>query len=280
MSFWKNLVISAALAFASPAFADGVDPIYDQDGTYLGDVEIVGDVVDRRGKEFARLDIPSLRLTLYVDPRAVYVTLDPNNPIIRNQTPFSGYWIGWDPEPSGDWRRCDYGSYPDHTGQNFDLYGDLTWTNLSYSHQDDLVFAIDIGYCGDQIVPWVTNVGHSTGGGPDPVMDPWDLGHVRNLCGNAPDWQERVEACSRVIGHPESTVDDVTWGLWSRAYVRCGHGVPDAEIVADLMSAVWLDPYTWQEYFRNAGGYAGPLDGRVSYELYDAVGRYVTGGCR
>ncbi len=281
MSFLRNLAVAVVLACAGPAMADGVNPLYDMDGNYIGDVEIVGDVVDQTGTEYARLDVRSLRLTLYVDPDAVYVMLDPNNPIIRGQTPFSGFWIGWDPDPSGQWRRCDYGVYPDHTGRDHQLYGDLTWTNLRYSDHEDLVFAVDLGFCGDQITSWATNyagaadTGHGAAG-----MDPWDLDHVRDVCGNASDLQERAVGCSRVIAHPEATVDDVTWGLWSRAYVRCGQSVPDTEIVADLMTAVRLDPYTWQEYFRNAGGYAGPLDGQISYELYEAVGRYVTGGCQ
>lgn len=280
MGILKTIALAFGVALAAPAFADGVDPLYDQDGNYIADVEIVGDVFDRNGTEYARLDIRPLRLTLYVDPDAVYVLLDPNNHIIRNQTPFSGYWIGWDPDPDGTWRRCDYGSTPDHAGRNHQLYGDLIWTNLSYSDNEGLVFAVDLGFCGDQVVPWATNVSHQTNGGPGPVYDPWDLNTVRDICGNASDLQERAVGCSRVIGHPEAPLGDVTWALWSRAYVRCGQSVvPDTAIIADLMTAVRLEPYTWQEYFRDVAGYAGPLDGRITYELYEAVGSYVANGC-
>jgi hypothetical protein len=283
ISKFRAVATAVVLSLTGPALADGVDPLYDQNGNYIGDVEIVGDVFNQSGVEFARLDIPSMRMTLYVDPEAVYVTLTQDNPIIQQQTPFYGYWIGWDPDPSGLWSACDYDTYPDHTGRQYRLYGDLVWTNLSLSNNWDLEFAIDIGHCGGPVVPWVTNQQYQYNAPPPPPnnpasYDPWDLNVLRDICGNDPDLTARAMGCTRIIAHPESSIDDVTSGYWTRAYVRCG-SVPDPEIIADLMSAVWLDPYTWQEYFRDVSGYRGPIDGQISYELVQSVNRYVVGGC-
>ncbi len=208
-----------------------------------------------------------------------------DNPIIQQQTPFYGYWIGYDPDPSGKWAPCDLDTYPDHTGRQHRLYGDLVWTNLSLSNDYDLEFAIDIGHCGGPVVLWVTNQTYQYNAPPPPpppsgpMFDPWDFNTVVDICGNDPNSTARALGCTRVIGHPEATLEDVTWAYWSRAYVRCG-STPEPEIVADLMSAVWLDPYTWQEYFRGAGGYRGPIDGQITYELVEAVNTYVAGGCR
>lgn len=169
-----GLLVLALPVFAAPALADGIDPLFDANANFIGEVEIIGDVVGTNGTTYARLDIRSLGLSLYVDPDAVYVLLEETNPIIRDQISFGGYWIGRAPQPSGPWSECDFDSFPDETGQQFRSFGDLLWTNLSYSRDNDLVFAIDLGRCGELPVRWVTNKqrvisdGSGSGGGEAP----------------------------------------------------------------------------------------------------------------
>ncbi len=161
----KPVLAAAMIAVATMAPADGIDPLYDNDGTYIGDVEIIDDVVGTNGVTYARLDIPALSLSLYVDPDAIYVMLTKDNPIINDQIPFGGYWIGRRPASSGLWSQCDFDSFPDETGADFRSFGDLIWTNLSYSEEEGLIFAIDLGHCGDMPVRWVTNKLRSSGQG-------------------------------------------------------------------------------------------------------------------
>ena len=159
-------VSAAALGvFATIASADGIDPLYDNVGTYIGDVEIIDDVVGTNGVTYARLDVPALSLSLYVDPDAIYVLLTRDNPIINDQIPFGGYWIGRRPARSGLWSACDFDSFPDETGTEFRSFGDLIWTNLRYSEEEGLIFAIDLGHCGDMPVRWVTNQQRTSGRG-------------------------------------------------------------------------------------------------------------------
>ncbi|MGP6086450.1 hypothetical protein [Antarctobacter jejuensis] len=157
MDLMKPVAAALMIALSTVASADGIDPLYDNDGSYIGDVEIIGDVVGTNGADYARLDIPALSLSLYVDPDAIYVMLTKDNPIINDQIPFGGYWIGRHPTRSGLWSECDFDSFPDETGRPFKSFGDLIWTNLSYSEEEGLLFAIDLGHCGALPVRWVTN---------------------------------------------------------------------------------------------------------------------------
>lgn len=273
LNFVRAMAAMIVVAFSSSASADGVYPLYDTTGNFLGEVEVLGDVTDRRGVVFAQLHIPALRILLYVDPDAIYVQMTRNNPIIQQQTPFSGYWIGYDPDSHGEWSRCRFGSTPDHTGQHHQLYGDLVWTNIEIAPDGELIFDIDLGHCGDPVDFWATN---------EPYIDDYSgpsLSAVRDTCGNHPDVRQRALGCSQMIGHPDATLKDVTGGLWTRAYVRCG-SAPDDEVLADLMAAVWLDPVEWQRHYQNIGFYGGPIDGRVSPDLVFGVQDYVANGCR
>jgi len=101
----------------------------------------------------------------------------------------------------------------------------------------------------------------------------------QETCGNNADLNQRSQGCSDLISNPLASTTDVTWALWSRAYVRCGNA-PDNDVISDLMMAARLDTKEWQEYFRGAGGYTGAIDGQMNVELYKAVSRYVKAGCR
>ncbi len=266
------------MALALPAAADGVYPLHDVSGAYLGDVEIYGDVIDQNGTPYAEFQMTSLGLVFYIPPEAAYVEMSQSNPILRGRTPFYGFWVGYRPEQSGPWQTCSRGVKVDPNGHRYGLWGDLRWTN-SMTPDGDLAFTVDLGRCGDQIRPWARHQPTPVAA-PRPSYVPRRLSVVQDVCGNASDLAMRADGCSEVIAHPEATLDDVSGAFWTRAYVRCGGLASDLEVMSDLMAAVRLDTATWQQYYARIGFYSGPVDGRIGPALVAAVNSYVKDGCR
>ncbi len=271
----------AATLTTTAAMADGIDQMYDPNGTYLGELQLIGDVTDRFGGSYALFDFPSVGLNLYVPPEAVYVLMTRDNPIIANQTPFIGYWVGYAPQSFGTWAPCAAGHQVDHTGSVYDLYGDLRLTNLDLSPSGNLSFQIDLGFCGDSPQQWAVSEAFFEVANPPALGQPFwpDINEFIQICGNERDLTVRALGCSQVISHPEASDNQLSSAYWGRAYVRCAGATADEDIIADLVSAARIEPREWQVFYRDQGHYGGPIDGDVTFDLLDAIRSYVNAGC-
>ena len=262
----------ASFCAASLVHADGINKMYDYRENVIDDFEIIGDVYSLDGRQWAMFEMKTMKMRFYLPPEGVYVTIDPNNPIIRNRTPFRGYWTSTAPRGQESWGACPDAPQADHEGRARWGYGEAVITN-NYIENGDLYFTLDIGHCDGPVESWAFN---------DPSRDQPSLNsvaHSMDVCGNESDLVERALGCSDVIAHPEAPLADVAWAHWSRAYVRC-RTAPKRDIVADLMAAVRIDPLDWQKYYRRIGEYHGPLDGRISHELYAAAEAFADRQCR
>ena len=265
-------VFVASLIATGFARADGIDKMYDYRENFIDEFEIIGDVYSLDGQQWAMFEMKAMQMRFYLPPQGVYVQIDENNPIIRNRTPFRGYWTTTAPRGQERWGACPDSPQADHDGRARWEYGDAVITN-NYLENGDLYFSLEIGHCDDPVEAWAFN---------NPALDQPILNTVAQsmeICGNERDLVERALGCSDVIAHPEAPLADVAWAHWSRAYVRCSTA-PKRDIVADLMAAVRIDPLDWQKYYRRIGEYHGPLNGQISNELYAAAEAFADRQCR
>ena len=254
------------------AGADGIDRMYDYRENFIDEFEIIGDVYSLDGREWAMFEMKAMQMRFYLPPQGVYVSVDPNNPIIRNRTPFRGYWVTTAPRGQERWGACPDSPQADHDGRAAWEYGEAVITN-NYIENGDLYFSLEIGHCDDPVEFWAVN---------NPALDQPvgnSLEYYVETCGNEPDVVERALGCSDVIAHPDATLTQVAAAHWGRAYVRC-NSAPKRDVVADLMSAIRIDPLDWQQYYRRIGEYHGPLDGRITPELRAAAQAFADGDCR
>lgn len=262
-----------AMAFGSlmvsTAFADGVDKMYDYREGYIDEIEIVGDATFPNGETFAVFEMFDMQMRFYVPQDAVYVMMTADNPVISQQIPFEGGWVSTAAPGQERWSNCPGAPISDHNGQMRGVYGDLVWTNTRLEN-NDLYFSLQIGHCDDPVEDWAFN---------NPSKNASPIEEAKEICGNESDLYLRALGCSDIIANPDATPQDVSWAHWSRAYVRCGDA-PQSDIVADLMSAVRLDPLEWQDYYQRVSGYRGPMDGQMNYQLHGAVTRFAGKGCR
>jgi len=282
----RTLLTCATLggALAGAAWADGIDPVYSVDGVYMDDIEIMGDVRLPDGKEYAMLEMRNLNMRFYIDPDAIYVMMEDNNPILVNDTPFNGYWVSTVSLDVGNWPGCDY-YFEDHEGFSRRAFGNVTWTNTGIADNGyELEFLIDIGTCNSATQGWgVSRAALQMTAPPTapPVMPVGrrTIEQARETCGNEDDLTLRALGCSDMIAHPDATPGDVTWAHWGRAYVRCERA-PDQDVIADLVVALRQDTKEYQGYFQRVGTYSGPIDGVLRPEIFDSVTQFVEAGCR
>lgn len=139
---------------ASVGNADGVDPIFNPDGIFIDDIEIIGDVTMPSGQTYAVLEMSSEHMRFYVDPDAIYVTMDESNPIIVKQTPFHGFWLSTQTIDNTNWPACRSEAF-DEYGKPYQAYGDLNWTNTGIADNGyELAFIIDLGTCDSAPQEW------------------------------------------------------------------------------------------------------------------------------
>ncbi len=153
----KTLAVS--LGFSAlcvmPAYADGVDEMFTADGLFVDQLEIVGDVVMPSGEELALFEMRENHLKIYVNPGAAYVTVDPNNPVFLEQTPFYGFWISTQSPDTGDWPVCNW-QMTDENGEIQPVFGSIVWTNTGIGADGySIAFGIDMGTCDNPVAPWI-----------------------------------------------------------------------------------------------------------------------------
>lgn len=255
--------------FASTALADGVDKMYDYRGGYIDELSIIGDVTFPDGETYALFEMAEMDMLFYIPQDAAYVMIDATNPIIANQQPFEGGWISTAAPGDDRWGACPGEPVYDHNDQPRYTYGDVIWTYTGLDNYD-LYFSLQLGHCEQNPEEWAYN---------DPSKELPPVDEAMETCGNERDNVLRALGCSNVISNPTASTADVSWALWSRAYVRCGDA-PVEDIISDLMAAVRMDPVEWKEYYQRVSGYEGPMDTSIDYNLYGAVSRFANGGCR
>lgn len=151
----KTLLAAAAfsIAIGAPAYADGVYDIFGYRGGSIGELVLVDNVEDTRGVPWARLKMENMKLMFYVDRRAVYVDIDPKNPVITEKETFVGWWISYGKPDEQQWDNCPEDFMRDHEGNEHKLYGNAEWTNTSLNGAE-ISFTLDIGFCEGQIEEW------------------------------------------------------------------------------------------------------------------------------
>lgn len=98
-----------------------------------------------------------------------------------------------------------------------------------------------------------------------------------DACGsNADGLEARALACAEIISHPNAGIQDLTYALWQRAYVRCGD-VTIEDTVADLMMSARLDPEGWKQQYSVT--YEGSAEG-FHQVAYETLRPWAERGCR
>ncbi|SOH92447.1 hypothetical protein SAMN06273572_101294 [Monaibacterium marinum] len=138
------ILLSTAL-FAAPALADGQYAMYDGANGYMGDFNIIEDVATPGGP-YVWIEMPDQEMWLYFPPEAIYVDMHPTNPIIFNQIPFDGDWVGTSPYD----QTCPTGPNYDHMGQPRAAHGSAMLINTAVQGTD-LLFEVWISSCGGDL---------------------------------------------------------------------------------------------------------------------------------
>ncbi|AZV78427.1 hypothetical protein EBB79_11410 [Parasedimentitalea marina] len=152
----KNLGAGIGLSVfcTLPAYADGIDQMFTADGNYIDEIEVIGDVEVASGETMALLEMRAQHMKFYVDPDAIYVTMDENNPILTENKPFFGFWVSTQSPDISDWPNCGYNVVDEH-GTPYDAHGTLVWTNTDIAPNGySLAYSIDIGICEKGQQPW------------------------------------------------------------------------------------------------------------------------------
>lgn len=138
-----------------PAYADGVDEMFTADGSFIDELEIIGDVIMPSGEMLVAFEMREQHLKIYIHPDAAYVTIDPNNPILVQQTPFHGVWVSTQSPDVGDWPICNWSMF-DEFGEPHAVHGTVIWTNTGIGANGySLAFHIDLGTCDSRVSPWI-----------------------------------------------------------------------------------------------------------------------------
>jgi len=157
------LTLTTALT-ATAASADGVEQLYQAwDNAYMGEMIIMGDVNLIDDGEMAWFEVPEQDMWIYIPTQAAYITLDANNPIIRDSWKFEGWWVSTLPPHLEYGITCDYPAY-DHTGTQRLSHGgiDITYTGIEDGYK--LYFNMGLGTCYDPLQDWAYNDYPDTGG--------------------------------------------------------------------------------------------------------------------
>jgi hypothetical protein len=280
----------------SAAHADGMDNMFDAQGTYIDTLEIIDDVYwSFWGGDVARFQMAAMDMTFYIPQDAAYITIDASNPIIAGKIPHYGVWVSTAGPGRERWPDCPGAPLLDHQGVPRPVWGDVTYTWTALEGYD-LYFNLKLGFCGGEVSDWAFNDPKRNDGRPvidatpDPAPDPGlvpvpqppandaDVSADIDLCRSAPDLDQRTEACGRVAVHPKASEKDASWAYWTRAVTQCSTA-PLSQVREDLYAAITIDPSGSQEYYRDIGEYNGPMDGQTNEQLYDAADRYSSNGC-
>ena len=151
----KTLLAATALscAIVAPAFADGVYNIFGYRGGDIGKLVLIDDIEDTRGIPWARLKMEKTKMMFYIDQDAIYVDIDPKNPVIAKKRSFTGWWISYAKPGEGNWDNCPKDFMRDHKGKKHKLYGNAKWTNTSLEGAE-ISFKLEIGFCEEPIEEW------------------------------------------------------------------------------------------------------------------------------
>ncbi len=154
----RNFTVAALLNIASGglSFADGQYKLYHVGGEYIGVLELLDDVEDTRGVPYARLDLPDAKMMFYVDRDAVYVRLDPANPVFTQRRRYDGFWIGYATNEDEKWQDCPADFMRDHTGKEHKLYGNISWINTGFDDASVYV-ELNLGICDQPVGEWADN---------------------------------------------------------------------------------------------------------------------------
>ncbi|MEL7116101.1 MAG: hypothetical protein AAGP08_10990 [Pseudomonadota bacterium] len=272
MTFIRPAFCAVGLTFIGlSAAADGVDKMYNYLGEYVDEFEIMGDVYVPDEGEYAHFEMDHINARIYIPKDAAYVSIDANNPIIRDSVAFEGGWVSTASPDEEGYRPCADGPVYDHEYVARDVWGEIEYRYLYLDGAYDLYFQMRRSVCGGPMEDWVWN---------DPTRELPSEDVAMNTCGNESDLYLRAEGCTNVISNPSASLSNVSWAHWSRGYVLCGE-VPVEQTIADFMASMRADPTVkWQEYWQRVSGYAGPMDGQLNYQLYGAMSRWANQGCR
>ena len=149
-----GLTATALCAFA--AHADGVYPMFTDNGNYFDDIEVIGDVNLPSGHEMAALEMRNEYIKLYVDPDGIYVMLEPNNPILTDKPPFFGYWISTQSPDTGNWPICST-QVQDEYGNYHNVHGEVMWTNTGMTDDYNIAFNVVFSACDGSKDLWLFN---------------------------------------------------------------------------------------------------------------------------
>lgn len=153
-TFATGLAVSALCAFA--AQADGVYPVFLDNGDYVDDIEIIGGVFLPSGRSMAALEMRNEHMKFFVDPDGIYVMLDPSNPILTESPAFFGYWISTQSPDVGNWPVCDT-QVQDEYGTYYRVHGEVMWTNTGMTDNYDIAFNAYFSSCDGSQDLWVFN---------------------------------------------------------------------------------------------------------------------------
>lgn len=158
-------VICTLFALPTISEADGFSAVYTPDGRFIDTIEIVGDVTMPSGETYAVLEMPSEHMRFYVDPDAIYVMLDSNNPILTRRTPFRGFWLDQRTIDNTAWPACPTEAF-DEFGAPYQAHGTLVWANTGIAENGyDLQFQIQLGTCDGKPQDWGVSGFAPEGGG-------------------------------------------------------------------------------------------------------------------
>ncbi len=148
--------IAMSAFFAAAVHADGVYPVFLDNGDYVDDIEIIGDVFLPSGQEMAALEMRNEYMKFFVDPEGIYVTLDPSNPILTDSPAFFGYWISTQSPDVGNWPVCDT-KVQDEYGNYYKVHGEVMWTNIGMTDDYDIAFNAYFSSCDGSQDLWLFN---------------------------------------------------------------------------------------------------------------------------
>jgi len=271
--------VCLTLLGALAAHADGVDPMFKADGSYIDDIEIIGDVTLPSGEVIAALEMRDQHLKFFVDPEGVYVTMYDENPVFTEKTPFYGFWVSTQSVDIADWPACDY-EVTDETGTSYRAHGTLVWTNSGIAENGyQIAFQIDLGTCSNRQEPWAYSLAAiemaGLGGVPHDDIPPQDTYTVTEADGTEFAVEENemgatlISVEPREIVVPMATAEPSTKTYFEQEILNMHHDC--------TTSSIRHGYGTWE--WANGGFVVGFEDVGFSFPRQDAP-LYSDGACR
>jgi hypothetical protein len=146
--------LCALTALPTASHADGVSAVFAPDGSFIDTIGIVGDVTMPSGETYVVLEMNAQHMRFYVDPDAIYVMLEADNPIITERTQFRGFWLDQRTIDNTDWPACPTEAF-DENGAPYQAHGSLVWANTGLGGNGyELEFYIHLGTCDRKPQEW------------------------------------------------------------------------------------------------------------------------------